>query len=248
MKKIITAFFMSWGMFCAVPCPYPHWDESQRPMMVALLPFIGLLIGAVWLLIRFLIGLIGLGGLFSALLLACVPWLMTGFIHLDGFMDCCDAILSRRGLEERQRILKDPHTGAFAVICLVLMCLACLSLFSGWDGSRALALLFIPAATRCCSAIAVINFKPIGQSSYGGAFAGNVRPVHTVIPAAVLLLSAGLCLILCGSFAALAAAAASFAAILCARRNLGGMSGDISGFGITIGEAFAVLILALTNI
>ncbi|MBP5167524.1 MAG: adenosylcobinamide-GDP ribazoletransferase [Oscillospiraceae bacterium] len=248
MKKLITAFFMSWGMFCAVPCPYPHWDEDMRPMMVALLPFIGLLCGAVWLLADHLIRLIGLSGLFAALLRACVPWLMTGFIHLDGYMDCCDAIMSRRGLEERQRILKDPHTGAFAVICLVLLCLCNVSLFSAWDGRRALALLFIPAAVRCCSSMAVINFKPISHSSYGKNFADGVRPVHTLIPAFTLVASWLLCLFIGGSFAAPAASAAAFAAILHCRRQLGGMSGDISGFAITVGETAGLLILTLTGI
>jgi adenosylcobinamide-GDP ribazoletransferase len=248
VKKIVTAFFMSWGMFCAVPCPYPHWDEELRPMMVALLPFIGFLCGAVWLLVDFLIRLIGLSGLFAALLRACVPWMMTGFIHLDGYMDCCDAIMSRRGLEERQRILKDPHTGAFAVICLVLLCMCSVSLFSAWDGGRAAALLFIPAAVRCCSAAAVINFKPIAQSSYGGGFAGRVRPVHTLIPAVTLVASWLLCFLIAGSLAAVAASAAAFAAILHARRQLGGMSGDISGFAVTVGETAGVLILTLTGI
>ena len=50
------------------------------------------------------------------------PWLITGFMHLDGYMDV------RRGAEPpgprtRQRILKDSHCGAFAVICLALLVL-----------------------------------------------------------------------------------------------------------------------------
>ena len=34
-------------------------------------------------------------------------------------MDCNDAIMSRRPLEERQRILKDSTVGAFAVVTVV---------------------------------------------------------------------------------------------------------------------------------
>ena len=36
-------------------------------------------------------------------------------------MDVCDAVLSRRDLATRQKILKDSHCGAFAVICMVLL-------------------------------------------------------------------------------------------------------------------------------
>lgn len=47
--------------------------------------------------------------------------IITGMLHLDGFMDVCDAILSRRSKEEKLRILKDSATGAFAVIPLVIL-------------------------------------------------------------------------------------------------------------------------------
>ena len=42
---------------------------------------------------------------------------------LDGFMDCTDSIMSRRDLEERQRIMKDPTVGSFAVVmvCFLLI-------------------------------------------------------------------------------------------------------------------------------
>ena len=69
------------------------------------------------------------------------PWLATGFLHLDGFMDSCDAILSRRDLEERRRILKDPHTGSFAVISLVILTILSLGAFYEADLGRYLALL-----------------------------------------------------------------------------------------------------------
>ena len=36
-------------------------------------------------------------------------------------MDVCDALLSRRDKQEKLRILKDPHTGAFAVISVVML-------------------------------------------------------------------------------------------------------------------------------
>ena len=44
-------------------------------------------------------------------------------------MDVCDAVMSRRDMETRQRILKDSHCGAFAVICMVLLALGQWSAF-----------------------------------------------------------------------------------------------------------------------
>mgnify|MGYP003392776405 FL=1 len=53
--------------------------------------------------------------------MAVYPYLVTGFLHLDGFMDVTDAVKSWRDLERRREILKDSHVGSFAVINLVLL-------------------------------------------------------------------------------------------------------------------------------
>ncbi|MCS7250933.1 MAG: adenosylcobinamide-GDP ribazoletransferase [Anaerolineae bacterium] len=75
-------------------------------------PIIGMMIG-LWL-----VGADWLGkALFPLPLRAAMVlalWLaITGALHLDGFADCCDALLGARSPEERLRILRDPHIGAF---------------------------------------------------------------------------------------------------------------------------------------
>lgn len=42
--------------------------------------------------------------------------LVTGGIHLDGFLDTQDAMSSYQERERRLEILKDPRAGAFAII------------------------------------------------------------------------------------------------------------------------------------
>lgn len=92
------------------------------------------------------------GAVFAAsvagLLIAAAPWLTTGFLHLDGFMDVCDAVLSRRDLPRRQEILKDSHCGAFAVISMVLLALSQWSFAMAREELPLLPLLVIPAASR----------------------------------------------------------------------------------------------------
>jgi adenosylcobinamide-GDP ribazoletransferase len=244
MKKTIIAFFMAWGMFSAIPCPYKRWDNSLRPLMVSLLPLIGLLLGAVWLLVAYLLRLLGLNGLLGAAVLTALPFLLTGFIHLDGYMDCCDAIMSRRDLPERQRILKDSHTGAYAVICLVLMVLLSFSLFASWDYNNLLPLLFIPVVSRSVSSLAVNMLKPMGHSSYSGAYSESKKLGGSVFPLLALLLSCALCLVF-GSLAAVGTLIGSVLAVWYADRQLGGMSGDVSGYGITSGEACGVLVMVI---
>ena len=48
MKLFIYGFFMAWGMFLAIPCPFRRWDEAARGRMLGFLPLIGLIVGAIW--------------------------------------------------------------------------------------------------------------------------------------------------------------------------------------------------------
>ena len=111
MKDWFYAFFMAWGMFLAIPCPFPRWRESARGKMLTCLPLTGVLLGGLWALLAWALARLHLSGPVAALILAVFPWLATGFLHLDGFMDVCDAVLSRRDLETRQKILKDSRRG-----------------------------------------------------------------------------------------------------------------------------------------
>ena len=104
MGDWVYGFFMAWGMFLAIPCPKKVWRESARRRMLACLPLVGCIVGGVWALCACLVQ--WLPGPLAAALLAAAPWLATGFLHLDGFMDVCDAVMSRRDLETRRRILK----------------------------------------------------------------------------------------------------------------------------------------------
>ena len=129
MKTQITAFFMAWGMFLSIPCPCKIWDEKARPWQLVYLPVAGLLVGSLWALAAYALGSFDRLPALRAAVLAALPFLLTGFLHLDGFMDCCDAILSRRDLPTRQKILKDSHVGSFAVVCTIFLMLAAFAAF-----------------------------------------------------------------------------------------------------------------------
>ena len=246
MKKAVTGFFMSWGMFCAIPCPLKIWDENAKLYSVVMLPVLGVVLGIIWALIAFLLNWFNVPWLLAAAVITVCPSLLSGFIHLDGFMDCCDAILSRRDLAERQRILKDSHTGAFAVICVVIVFLLGFGAFSGFSEKNVWMVVFLPPAARCASAVAVLSFKPIGHSGYAKAFEENKKG-YKIAAWCILALIAILPVIgfgISGLYAVIAQAA-SFAAIIYGRAQLGGMSGDISGYGITIGELAGAIALAV---
>ena len=240
MSDWVYGFFMAWGMFLAIPCPKKIWRESARRKMLACLPLIGLLVGGVWALCAWLGGF--LPRPLAALLCAAAPWLTTGFLHLDGYMDVCDAVLSRRDLATRQRILKDSHCGAFAVICLVLLVLCQWTVFLSAETISLWPLALIPVSARASAALAVLTLRPMATSQYS-AMAHGGAPV--VFAALVLAASCGAALLLWGNFAPLLAAAGYWLAVWHGFRQLDGMSGDVSGFALTIAELCGAAALVL---
>lgn len=56
VRDWVYGFFMAWGMFLAIPCPKKIWSETARRKMLACLPFVGIVVGAVWALCAWLAG------------------------------------------------------------------------------------------------------------------------------------------------------------------------------------------------
>ena len=164
-------------------------------------------------------------------------------------MDVCDAVLSRRDLATRQKILKDSHCGAFAVIAMVLLALTqwivCQSV--SLNEIPLLPLAALPCAVRAAAALAVSHLRPLSTSQY----AAQPKPPAGHTAALVLMLAAACVLppLFCGmsGFAPLIGAAGYGLAVWYAFRQLDGMSGDISGFALTLGELTGLAFLFLTR-
>lgn len=282
---------MAWGNFCSLPCPAKRWDNNYTSLMLGFLPLIGLVIGIIWSAVYF--GLVYLGFPFFvvAFLITFLPFALCGFMHMDGFMDCCDAIMSRRPLEERQRILKDSNTGAFAVVSMIFLilgyfCFLSTAVTSGVDFAN---MVMIVVLSRAVSGLHVLICKPMGQSQYAQmqeetealnnseaseavetpeeaeeiancetdekaeepAASKKSTKKQGIILLCVLLAIISALAFWSSSYLIATALVSAFTALGCliaiqyAKKNLGGMSGDIAGFGIIWGELMGVFALVL---
>ena len=197
MKTYFHAFAMCQSMFCAIPFPGNIWNEQARDKMLLFLPVVGLEIGAIWAGLAWLCNVLNLPVLVKGLILSVYPYLLTGFIHLDGYMDVTDAVKSYRSLERRREILKDSHVGAFAVIGIVLLLLAQFAFMaSAKENAEVRILVFVPAVSRCCSALAVTILKPMNTSQYADQKKPKAHIVALVAMTAIFV-TAGF--LLCGS-------------------------------------------------
>ncbi len=201
---------------------------------------IGLLLaGAAW----------GLGRVFSPIPLAALLlalWVaVTGALHLDGFVDCCDALLAARPPEDRLEILRDVHVGAFGVIgagVLLLVKFAALAAIptGGWP-----ALLLAPTLGRWAMVYAVFRYPYARPSGLGTALKAQTGLrgllAATGIALAVALGAGGLYGL--GALAGAWLFTALFARWVTGR--IPGLTGDVYGALCELTETLILLVLTI---
>ena len=228
MKEYLHGFIMCQSMFCAIPCPVQLWDENARDRMLPMLPIVGLEIGALWALLGWITGQLGLPALVRGLILGVYPYLATGFLHLDGFMDVTDAVKSCRDLAKRREILKDSHVGSFAVIGLCLLVLAQVALFASVPGTLS----------------ELIRTAFMSTSQY----ASQKKPTSRLWwLGGLTCLLVGLSFAFCGrlGFVTVGCLVGYGFALYRGYSSLEGMNGDIAGYALTLSELWAAAVYAL---
>lgn len=255
MKKPFTGLIMCFSMFSVLPMPAGVWDDSLRRSMLRCFPLLGAVLGAIYALIIWGLRAILPGSMLAAAIIAALPVLLSGAIHLDGYMDVADAVLSRRSREERLKILKDPHCGAFAVTAAAMLFIFMLAgAYEAFSSPAAIvSFAFIPAVSRACALIAVSTVKPLEHSQYSAPKKSGADAVCGLIWLLAILCGAAAYAayaptLLAGFGALIACGATIFgycAALLWAGRSLGGISGDVSGFALTVGEAAGLISLGI---
>jgi adenosylcobinamide-GDP ribazoletransferase len=247
IKSVVLAF----AMFSRIPMPRVEWTDRNRKYMICAFPLVGAVIGLVVLGWLWLCAALNFGALLRAAGLTVIPIALSGGIHLDGLCDTADALASNGSIERRRAILKDTHTGAFAVVwcaCYIALYLAMCAEFVP-DGAGAAILCATFILSRTLSALSLLHMR---HSSGEGLAATFKRSAD--IPRARIILCvplAACCYIMLSSDLA-AGGAALAACALCllwlrriARRKFGGVSGDLAGWFLQICELGAVTALAV---
>jgi len=99
------------------------YDNESYGKGTVFLPLVGLIIGTLaYILTIFLIKIELTKEIYALLML--IYWIfITGALHVDGFADSVDGLLSYRSKDKVLEIMKDPHIGTNGVIGIVLLVL-----------------------------------------------------------------------------------------------------------------------------
>lgn len=250
MKKLYKGFIMALSMFTIIPTPYIEWDDEGVKNMMKFYPIIGLIVGVIWSIIYYLIKILNVSIALKSTIIMIVPFIVTGMLHLDGFMDVCDAILSRRDREEKLRILKDSTIGAFAVISLlILFFLQFAAIYSIIEKNMSFyILILIPIVSRSSVAYFLLSRRTIKESTLGTYFKKGTNIKDKVIMIVSLIIMTIISFILLhvyGLVIVLVIILGVTWAVEKCKKEFGGISGDVAGFALVLGEVIGILTLGL---
>ena len=248
---VFYGLFIAFSMYSKIPMPQVEWTKERMKYMLCYFPLIGAVIGAAMLLwMRIGEHLAGEGNLYRVILVL-IPIIITGGIHMDGFLDTSDALSSYKPMKEKLEILKDSHAGAFAI----LMCSCYFLLAFGvycevtWPMMKVLAVGFV--LSRSLSGLSVVTFKKAKNSGLANLFSGSA---HKVIVAGVLGSMAALCTVIMlaldsffGLVAVIAATASFWFYKEISYRKFGGITGDLCGFFLQICELVMALAVVVAG-
>lgn len=123
MKKIFRLIILALGFFTTIPVPFLKWNEEDNKFLPLFIPFVGIIISGLFYGVLFILQLSDISILLQAIIIVSFFVFITGGLHMDAFMDTCDAHFSRRDMERKLEIMKDSNIGAFAALFLVVLLL-----------------------------------------------------------------------------------------------------------------------------
>ncbi|KOP79604.1 adenosylcobinamide-GDP ribazoletransferase [Cytobacillus solani] len=257
--KWLKGLLINFQFFTSIPVPVElPMDKDHLEKAIKTFPLLGLIQGGIY---ASLFYAILHWTPFSVLTAALVLWLagiiITGGIHLDGWMDTSDAFFSYRDREKRLEIMKDPRTGAFGVLSVIVL-LTAKFFFMYEITQKALPATYlfiaaIPFFSKMVMGVLLLKVKAAKKEGLGTLFknASNKRTLVIYPIYVILLLAAAGILFNHLLFGMIVFTVVSILFLLILSRKIiswfGGMTGDVLGASVEGMELVLWMILWLLH-
>ncbi len=246
---IVAAF----SMYSRIPMPRMEWNERNTRYQLCCFPLVGAVIGLCSYGLFLALDRLGAGVLLKSAALAALPLLLSGGIHMDGFLDAVDAIHSYRPKEERLRILKDPQIGAFAFLYGFLYLVLCMGCFGELSRGQMSGVALGYVYSRILSGLSVASFpqaRKEGMAAQAAASSGVASgKVRNILLAQLIacILAFGWLQRLYGLLAAAAGLVCLFSYRRMAIRLFGGVTGDLAGYFLQVCELCILAVFTIAR-
>ena len=239
-------FFTALRFLTVMPLPLGRKaSQEEVGRSLSYFPLVGLLLGLILAGLDRGLGLALPSSVVNALLVVTLA-LMTGAIHLDGFIDTCDGLVGDRTPQQRWEVMRDSRVGAFGVVgafCLLL--LKYVSLGGLPESSRLGALVLMPVLGRSTMVCCIFAFPYARPQGLGKAFKEQATWLRVALATALALaLSLGF-LRLSGAVLMLSVGVIALALAAFLRHKFAGLTGDAYGAIVEVSELAALLLVTV---
>lgn len=237
---LLESLVIAVSMYSKIPVPNVKWEEKNMRYAMCFFPVVGIILcGAEILLGHFLLSY-GAGTIFFASVMTLLPLIVTGGIHMDGFMDTVDALGSLGDRDRKLEILKDPHAGAFAILGLACYLIFSVALWSEVTGKMLPAIGCGYVLSRSLSGLSVVTFSSASKSGLAKTFK-DMADKKRACAVMVIWAAAGSSAMLfwgrvSGAAELLTAAVVFFFYKRMCDRQFGGITGDLAGYFLQVCE------------
>lgn len=216
-------------------------------------PVIGLIIGLILAGLNWLLGLFLPSAVVNGLLIVSMV-VISGALHLDGFVDTCDGIAGHKTVEDRWRVMHDSRAGAFGIVgVFLLLLIKYVSLSSVPENLLMSTLVLMPVVSRWAMVYTVFAYPYARPAGLGKIFKQGASwqrfTTATVITLAVAMGLARLANITYFYLAGLAIMLAIWVIVVAMaiylKRKFAGLTGDTYGAINEVAEVCVLILICL---
>ena len=252
MKQLWNSFRLAFSMYSVFPARQVEKNKDNMRYILIFVPLIGLIIGFLikeWMVVRpYLINYELLG----AVVCVMVPTMLSGGAYLDGFFRTVDALCSHQPREGKLEILRDSHSGYFAIIICVCYFFIIVGIWSEvpLDSWPVLAYGFV--LSRALYGLSIVTFKHT-QESKCSLYLGSRRDQTVVVLFMIFYIafSAASMIRIDPQMAAFCLTGALLAFLYycyVAFHHFGGITEDIASFFVQVCEIMMPFVVLLANL
>ena len=249
MKNLFESMLIAFSMYSKIPMPKVEWNDKNMKYAMCFFPVIGVVTGVCVQIIGTLLIKSTFGSLFFSVIMTLLPIMITGGIHLDGFLDTMDALSSWGDKEKKLQILKDSNSGAFAIIGMGCYLLCNIALWSEVSGEMLPLISCTYVLSRALSGYSVVTFQTAKNSGLAKTFQDAAQKNRVKITMYCwIVISTGCMLVynLKNAITMFVAGALFFQyyKYLC-KKQFGGITGDLAGYFLQVFELLMLGVIVL---
>lgn len=230
----MNSFIIAFAIYSRIPMPRVKWTEENMKYAICFFPVVGVLIAAAVGFVYLIDNFFSLGKMLRTAILVAVPVIITGGIHMDGFLDTVDARSSYGEREKKLEILSDPHAGAFAIIWAIIYYILLTGFYSELSDKTIWIVAIGFVLSRALSGFSCVSFKLAKNQGMLATFSNQAQRNTVKLVTCIFSIVSVMVMVyiepVIGCFTALTAFTVFLLYKRMAYKEFGGITGDLAGY------------------